>query len=315
MRILFVKTSSLGDVIHNCPAASDARRRFPDAVIDWVVEESFAGIVAMHPAVRRAIPVAIRRWRKNMLHASTWREAQAFRRALREERYDVVIDTQGLVKSALIAAAARGVKHGFDPASAREPIASRFYDVGHAVPREMHAVERNRLLTSSALGITPSGACDYGLVSPGSSPIPMQKPFCVLLSMTSRADKLWPEEHWAALVRAIAARGWESVLPWGSPAEQARCGRIAAAAGAGIVPRAMSLSELARLMKDAKAAIGVDTGLAHLAVALGVPAIGLYCGSEPALTGLHGSARAVNLGGPGRVPSARDVLNALETMA
>ncbi|MBS0337389.1 MAG: lipopolysaccharide heptosyltransferase I [Proteobacteria bacterium] len=315
MRILFVKTSSLGDVIHNCPAVSDVRRRFPDAVIDWVVEESFAGIVGMHPAVRRAIPVAIRRWRRTMLHASTWREAQAFRRALREEGYDVVIDTQGLLKSALIAASARGVRHGFDARSAREAIASRFYDVRHAVSGEMHAVERNRLLTASSLGITSTGGCDYGLESPGGSPIPMQRPFCVLLCMTSRADKLWPEERWAALVRAIAARGWESILPWGSPAEQARCGRIAASAGAGIVPRAMSLAELASLMKDAKAAIGVDTGLAHLAAALGAPAIGLYCGSEPALTGLHGGATAVNLGGPGRVPSAQEVLTALEAIA
>jgi heptosyltransferase-1 len=142
----------------------------------------------------------------------------------------------------------------------------------------------------------------------------MQKPFCVLLSMTSRPDKLWPEEHWVALVRSLAARGWESLLPWGSQAEQARCCRIAAAAGAGIVPRAMSLGELASQIKDAKAVVGVDTGLAHLAVALGVPAIGLYCGSDPALTGLHGGATVANLGGPGRVPSAQDALAALEAM-
>jgi len=314
MRILFVKTSSLGDVIHHCPAVSDVRRRHPDAVIDWVVEETFAPIVSMHPAVRRAIPVAVRRWRSSMFRASTWREVRALRRVLREVEYDRVVDTQGLLKSALIAASARGVRHGFDAASAREAVASRFYDVRHAVPRDMHAVERNRVLTASALGMARAGGCDYGLVPMARNPVPMHKPYCVLLCMTSRPDKLWPEKHWVALVRSLAARGWESLLPWGSLDEQARCGRIAAAAGAGIVPRAMSLDEIASLMKDAKAVIGVDTGLAHLAAALGVPAIGLYCGSEPALTGLHGSARVANLGGLGRVPSAQEALLALEAM-
>lgn len=268
----------------------------------------------MHPAVRHAIPVAVRRWRSSFFRASTWREVLAFRRALREEEYDLVVDSQGLVKSALVAVAARGVRHGFDSASAREPLASRFYDVRHSVPRDMHAVERNRVLAAAALGVAHAEGCDYGLVPRASNPIPMQKPFCVLLSMTSRPDKLWPEEYWVALIRSLAARGCESLLPWGSAVEYARCSRIVAAAGAGMVPQAMSLGEIAGLMKDAKAVIGVDTGLAHLAAALGVPAIGLYCASEPALTGLHGSAKVANLGGPGRVPSAQAALAALEAM-
>ena len=315
MRILFVKTSSLGDVIHHCPAVSDVRRRFPDALIDWVVEEAFTGIVSMHPGVRRVIPVAVRRWRKRMLGPSTWREMLAFRHALREDEYDFVIDTQGLLKSALIASGARGVSNGFDSASARESIASGLYAVRHAVSREMHAVERNRALTAAALGMGSGGACEYRLVSRGSNPVPLQMPFCVLLSMTSRAEKLWPEESWVELARAIAARGWESVLPWGSELEKERCFRIAAAAGTGTVPRALSLEDIAAMMTHAKAVIGNDTGLAHLAVALGVPAIGLYCSSDPALTGLHGDGKLGNLGGPGRLPSARDALAALETLA
>ena len=143
--ILIVKTSSLGDVVHNFPALTDIRRAFPDAQVDWVVEEAYAPLVRLHPAVRHAIPVAIRRWRRRLLHAATWVQVRECRRALRRDVYDVVIDTQGLLKSALLASAARGRRHGFDRSSAREPAAARFYDCTHAVDRTLHAVVRNRL--------------------------------------------------------------------------------------------------------------------------------------------------------------------------
>lgn len=311
MRILFVKTSSLGDVVHNCPAVSDIRGRFPGAAIDWVVEEPFAGIVSMHPGVRRVIPVAIRRWRRSLHRRSTWGEMLAFKRTLREETYDAIIDTQGLLKSALISECAIGPSHGPDADSAREPVASRLYDVRHHVSRDLHAVERNRRLATAALKFEPARGCEYGLVPPETIPTPLTGPFCVLLSMTSRAAKLWPEEHWAALIRGVASLGIESLLPWGTTEEQARCHRIASVAGAGNVPPKMTLGELAAVMKQSKAVIGVDTGLAHLAVALGLPAIGLYCASHPALTGLHGDSRHLNLGGVGQVPAAADVLEAL----
>lgn len=314
MRILFVKTSSLGDVIHNCPAVSDTRRRFPEAVIDWVVEESFAGIVHLHPAVRRAIPVAIRRWRSQVLRPSVCKQIVDFNQALRAEPYDVIIDTQGLLKSALITWRARGVKHGYNADCAREPIAGRFYDVTHFVPRDMHAVERNRTLTAAAFGAAPAGPCEYGLVSGQGHPAPVSGPYCVLLCMTSRADKLWPESHWAELVKALAGIGRESVLPWGSEAERARCGRIVESAGSGVVPNAMPLGALAGLMKHSVAVIGVDTGLAHLAVALDVPAVGLYVCTDPALTGLHGRGRHANIGGRGQSPSVRDAFNAVKTL-
>jgi heptosyltransferase-1 len=234
---------------------------------------------------------------------------------LRDETYDAVIDTQGLLKSALISACALGPRHGLDAASAREPVASYLYDVRHAVSRELHAVERNRLLTAAALNFEPAQRCDYGLVPSGQNPLALRIPFCVLLSMTSRAGKLWPEGHWAVLVRAMASLGRECLLPWGSVEERARCDRIVAAAGSGVVPRRMTLGELAAVIKQANAVIGVDTGLAHLAVALGVPAVGLYCASEPALTGLHGDSLFVNLGGVGRMPSAEAVLETLGGMA
>ena len=311
MRILFVKTSSLGDVIHNCPAVSDAALRFPGASIDWLVEEPFAEIAALHASVRRAIPVAVRRWRAALLAPQTWSQFGELRRQLRAERYDCVIDSQGLVKSALLASLAEGARHGFDRASAREPLASLFYGTRHTVPQALHAVERNRRLAAAALGYAAPQACSYDLRAGGEAPLELEVPFALLLTMSSRPGKLWPEERWVELGRALQQRGARSVLPWGDEAERARCKRIAQSIGGALVPRRMTLSELARLMPRARWIAGVDTGLAHLAAALGTPAVGIYGGSDPALTGLYGNQRAHNLGAAGRPPSAREVLERL----
>jgi heptosyltransferase-1 len=228
-RILFVKTSSLGDVIHNCPAVTDVARRVPGALIDWAVEESFAEVAALHPGVRRVIPVAIRRWRGALLSPATWSEFDEFRAALREEQYDAVIDSQGLVKSALAASLARGRKHGFDRNSAREPFAARFYDVVHAVPAKMHAVDRNRQLAALALGYDAQGSCDYGLRVPDGPPLPVRMPFALLLTMTSRDDKLCPGARKKSAAAARASRPqsrapscratwrWERSRGWRAP--------------------------------------------------------------------------------------------------
>ena len=303
--ILFVKTSSLGDVVHNCPAVSDAARALPGAAIDWVVEEPFAGIVVMHRAVRRVIPVAVRRWRSALWKRSVWSEIGALRRELRGERYDAVVDTQSLVKSALICTLASGKRHGMDRASAREWLAPSFYDVRHSVPRNLHAVERNRLLTASTLGYEVSKSPDYGLRVPETS----KSRYVVLLTMTSRADKLWPEERWIDLGRALAL---PAVLPWGSEVERARAERIAKGIGQAVVPKRMSIDELAELLANAKGVVGLDTGLTHLAAALGALTVGIYCGSDPALTGLYGSPGARNVGAPGRPPQVFEVLKSFE---
>ena len=314
MRILFVKTSSLGDVVHNCPAVSDVARRMAGAEIDWVVEEAFAGIAALHAGVRRVIPVALRRWRSALLSRAVWSEIGAFRRALGAARYDAVIDTQGLVKSALVCALAPGEKHGMDAASLREPLAARFYDVRHAVARGRHAVERNRALAAAALGYEDAGPCDYGLRAEGAAPVEARTPYAVFFTMTSRTDKLWPEERWLELGSGLAAGGVQPVLPWGSGPERERCERLARGMPGALVPRRMSLEEIARLARGARCVAGVDTGLTHLAAALAVPVAGIYCASDPALTGLYGSPRARNLGAAGEPPAAARVLAALEEL-
>ena len=302
--ILFVKTSSLGDVVHNCPAVSDAARAFPGAAIDWVVEEPFAGIAAMHPAVRRVIPVAVRRWRSALWKPATWSEIGAWRRGLQRERYDAVVDTQSLLKSALITSLALGKRHGLDRASARELLAPLFYDVRHAVPRGQHAVERNRQLAALALGYSLSGPPDYGLRAPASA----KSAYAVLLTMTSREDKLWPDERWIALAHELRM---PTMLPWGSDAERERAQRVAAAVGDTTMPRRLGVDELASLFVGAAAVVGLDTGLTHFAAALGAPTVGIYCGSDPALTGIYGAPRATNVGARGLVPQVDEVLRAL----
>jgi len=305
--ILFVKTSSLGDVVHNCPAVSDVARSVPAAEIDWVVEEGFAGIAALHPAVRRVIPVAVRRWRSALWQPRAWREMRALRDRLASSRYDCIVDTQSLLKSALIACLSRGPRHGMDGASAREPLAARFYDVLHAVPQGRHAVERNRALAAQALGYSITGAAlDYGLrARPATAP---DGSYTVLLTMTSRADKLWPEQRWIELGRRLGAR---LELPWGNEVERERAVGIAAQLPAAHVPERLGFEALASLFCGARAVIGLDTGLTHFAAALGAPTVGIYCGSDPALTGLYGLQQARNVGAMGRAPGVDEVLNAL----
>jgi len=307
LKVLFVKTSSLGDVVHNCPAVSDVARKHPGVEIDWVVEEPFAAIPSMHPAVRHVIPVRLRHWRGAWWRSSTWREVGEFRRGLAAERYDAIIDTQSLIKSAIVSTCADGDRHGMDGASARESLAAHFYDYRYTVPRGMHAVERNRRLTAAALGYELDLSLDYGLqrVSDAAS----EAPYAVFLTMTSRADKLWPEERWVELGRALSLR---TLLPWGSEEERSRATRIASALPqAEVMPR-MTLEQLARLFARAQAVAGVDTGLTHLAAASGVRTVGIYCGSDPALTGIYGAKEATNVGTLGRAPSVDQALKALQ---
>lgn len=311
MRILLVKTSSLGDVIHNLPVASDIRAALPDARIDWLVEEGFAEIPRLHPAVAEVIPVAVRRWRKAPFAASTWREIRALRTALRPAAYDAVIDTQGLLKSALLAMQARGRRSGFDAGSAREPLAAAFYDARFTVPRNRHAVERNRALAAAALGYPVAGAVDYGITAVP-PPLCFDAPCTTLLTATSRDDKLWPEAHWIALGRHLATRGLRCLLPGGSAVERERAARIAAA-----IPQAMALppadlTTLAGMLAGSRFVVGVDTGLVHLAAALGRPVVALFCASDPALTGVLAARDAINLGARGAAPSIAEVIAATD---
>ncbi len=308
--ILLVKTSSMGDVLHNFPAVSDICRNFPHAQIDWVVEESFAALPPMHPGVKQTLTVAIRRWRKSLWQSRS--EIKAACSGLSGRHYDLVLDTQGLLKSALIARCADAPKIGFDRKSAREPLATLFYDYTYPVAKNQHAVERNRQLAAQALGYQLDQPAIYGIQPPALA-LPWLPParYAALLHATSRDDKLWNEANWVVLGKYLHQAGVHAVLPWGSAAEKTRAERLAASIPGAICAPRLNLEEAAAVLGGACAAIGVDTGLSHLAVALNIPTIGIYTATDPGLTGLYAGERAINLGGIGNPPAVGEVLAAL----
>ncbi len=290
MKVLIVKTSSLGDLIHTLPAVTDASVAVPDISFDWVVEEAFAEVPSWHPAVERVIPVAIRRWRKGWI--SSWRagEIKAFRKDLCQRDYDLVIDAQGLYKSALLAQMARGVPVGLDAESAREPGAARFYQRGINVARDLHAIERVRSLFAQALGYDrPGGAPDYGIATAGN--IVPDRPYVVFLHGTTWITKLWPLEYWVGLTKMAASKGLRVLLPWGNEDERRRAQQIMDRAGHGEIMPQLSLSEMKDILAGAAGVVGVDSGLAHLAAALSVPAVTLYGPTKTDLTGALGGAQ------------------------
>ena len=310
--VLFIKTSSLGDVIHHMPALTEAKARRPANRFAWVVEEAFAPLLRLHPALDEVIPVAARRWRGfRLLAPSTWSEIMGFRHRLRAHEYAEVIDTQGLFfKSALIARQARGRSHGYDEQSIKEPAAARLYDMRHRVEWNQHAIARNRALTGLALGYAPQGEPDYGL---DAARLVARQPtarYGVLLHATAKPGKEWPVDNWRSLARTLAT-DFELVLPWGAPAERERAQRIASGIARVRVAERRPLDEVARLIAGASFAVGVDTGLMHLAAALGVPLVAIFADSEPGLTGPVGRGAITVLGEKGSPPGVQDVIGAV----
>lgn len=295
MRVLLIKTSSLGDVIHALPALTDAAHAIPGIRFDWVVEEGFAEIPTWHPAVDHVIPVAIRRWRKNLWQTFRNGEWRQFKKRVRERKYDLVIDAQGLVKSAWLTRYIKAPVAGLDRYSAREGLASRFYDRRLSVARGQHAVERVRQLFALALGYDlPSGLGDYGLDRSRLEEIPT-KPYVVFLHGTTWDTKHWPEVYWRQLAERLGRSGLHICLPWGNPAEKARAERIAQGLNNAQVLPKLNLAGVARVLAAAKACVAVDTGLGHLAAALDVPTLSLFGPTNPGLTGAYGKAQ-VHLG-------------------
>jgi lipopolysaccharide heptosyltransferase I len=315
-RILLVKTSSLGDVIHNLPVVTDILQQYPDAQIDWVVEEGFADIPKLHPAVRKVFTVAVRRWRKQVFSKKTWGDIAAFKKQVLHEPYDLIIDTQGLIKSAVITTFAQGVKHGMDKHSAREPLASYFYDHKYKVARKQHAVVRNRELTAYACVYQkPNNAPTYGIAADKINvELDLPKTFIIGLHGTSKDSKLWPTTHWIALARKLSEQQCSLALPWASAAEHLRAQQIAANLDNVIVLPRLNIASLAGVIIRAKAAIGVDTGLSHLSAALNIPTVAIYTDTNPALTGVMASAngQAINLGGKKQTPPVASVLDAIQ---
>ncbi|MAK54499.1 MAG: lipopolysaccharide heptosyltransferase I [Pusillimonas sp.] len=309
-RILIVRTSSLGDLVHMLPAISDIARHVPGAKIDWLVEESFAEIPAWHPAVHEVIPVAHRRWRKSWWSAQTRAERAALRKNLDARQYDVVLDMQALMKSVWLVRQTHGTRHGLNRKSAREPLASFFYDVKHSVEFWQPAVIRQRKLAASVFNYTFSGEPDFGLqqFTDGKE----IQPYAVIMPSASRDDKLWPTDDWQIVFQFLTEQGLALQLLAGNPTETSRAqALIQGLPNAQVLPR-MTLTEIARRLAQARIMVGLDSGLTHLSAGLGRPTIGIYKASTPVRTPLQGGGYTASLGERGHAPSAQTVLSAMQ---
>jgi len=293
LRVLLVKLSSLGDVIHTLPVVQDLHRAYPGIEIDWVVEPAFAGVLHMHPGLRRIIPCAFRDWRRARFNAKARTQMREFWSQLRQESYDSVIDLQGLSKSALVARLAKVSPQGVRFAMANrtwgssyEPLTRWLADQSIALNPNLHALQRARWLCAKALHYDLAQDMDCGLVVPpaaqaldarlSSSALGETVPKVVFLMGTSRADKTWAETHWIELGQRFNASGVEVCLVHGSEHERQACEHIAAALELAVIWPRSTLVELAQGMVQTQGSVGVDSGLSHLSVALGLVHVQIY---------------------------------------
>lgn len=314
MRVLVVKTSSMGDVVHALPAISDMAAAIPGIQIDWVVEKGFSAIPAQHRAVRRVIPLQWRKWRNSLRSLETRQAIRTWRQAMAQEQYDLIIDLQGLIKSALFACFAHGPRGGYDRHSIREPLASLLYQRRVAVPRDMHAVDRCRRLCAGLLGYPlPTTPPDFGLAGQRDAWTPGPGRFAVLIPCASRPEKLWPLADWVAVGEHFRQQGLHVAVMWGSPQEQTLAQQIAERID-GATPPFLTVAQVCDTLAQAHVVVGLDTGMSHIAAAHGRPTVGIYCDHEPGLAGLTGSGPVRSLGGKSQVPTRSDVLAAIATV-
>ena len=303
----------MGDVVHALPLSVDIAHALPDAQVDWLCEEAFAAIPAMSRHIAGVHRVALRRWRKRPFDPAVWREVRIAKSALRDTHYDVVLDVQGLAKSAWLARWTGAPVTGFDSSTAREGIAAHFYQRSFEVPRNLHAIERCRRLGAAALGYAVTGAPRFGIASDGGAPF-KGAPTAVLLVNASRVTKLWPDERWIVVERWLAHQGVLSVLFCGSAQERSRSESLAARMQRAEVSPPATLATIASALANARIVIGLDTGLTHLAAALGRPTVGIFCDYDPALVGLTGDADAgnavISVGSAIAAPAASEVIDA-----
>jgi heptosyltransferase-1 len=280
-RVLLVKMSSLGDLIHVFPAITELVAQCPGVVIDWVVEEAFAAVPSWHSAVHRVIPIALRRWRKSVWQSRS--EVKAFLKQLRHTHYDIIIDAQGLIKSAIIARLAHGKSvHGFSVDTLREPIARFAYDHMHPIP-QVHVAHQYKALFAQAMGYKAKDSIDYAVNLP--TRYYLEQPYVFCFHGTTWETKHWPVQYWQKLIAQLRDTGYKIILPWGNALEHERAMLLQKGSDHVEVLPKHGLTELVQLIRGAAACISVDTGLGHIAAACNVPTIFLFGPTDGARVG------------------------------
>ena len=317
VRILIIKTSSLGDIVHCLPVINDIKYFVPESSIDWLVEESFADVPRLHPGVNSVITISLRSWKKNLRRKSTWTGLYKAIKAIRENHYDIIIDFQGLLKSAFFTLFTRGDIHGFDKASIRETAASYFYKQTHAVSKQIHAVVRNRELASKCFQYELiDQSAHFGLEIHNINNFNLSERYVILIHGSSKKSKQWPMEYWLKVIQFFNVLGLRVLLPWGSLEEYHFSKALRKASTNSLVLPKMNINNLANIISGAKCVVGVDSGLTHLGNALGIPTIGLYMDSNPYLNGVYPNIKvpSVNLGEIGVIPTPESTISQIEAI-
>ncbi len=328
-KILIVKLSSLGDVLHTLPIIFDIKSYIPSAEIDWLVEEAYVDLLkplesnASRKYIHQIIPFGLRRWKKNIFSRANWVELIQLIRQLRTNHYDLIIDFQGLIKSALIAALARsnseviGLKNSTD-FSSYEPLARQFYSQTVAIPKQCHAIEVARYLIKHALDIQSKGTKPHFYPVFEQRDLPdmfiESKPYALCFHATARHEKRWSMQAWVEIGNYLFERGITPIYPWGNTEEKAISETIARQIPRAVVPEVFSLRDYFEIIQQAKLTIGVDTGLTHLSAALQCPTIELYCDSPIWKTCGYWSDSIINLGDLGAPPNTTSVKNAIDQL-
>ncbi|QLG89614.1 lipopolysaccharide heptosyltransferase I [Chitinibacter bivalviorum] len=309
-RILISKITSLGDVLFALPMITDIRQHFPDVKIDWVVDESFAALPALHPAIDRVIGVPLRGIKKQKLMQASRNLLRAIGE-LRTEHYDVVLDCHGMIKSALLSKVAKA-KHIIGPPNYRlgEQVSRHAYDRQVSPDATLPAVDWYRSYAGLALGYQVTGQPDFGLRPAPFQPewLP-QKPYVMCFHAASKVEKTWPIEAWEAVLKDLEDHGIAAVLPWGAPHEYEFAQALAVRLTRAVVAPKMTVGEIAGLIDRALWVIGVDTGMTHLAESLNKPTIALYTVTDSATYHPAWNPQAHSLGGNGQIPSVDAVLD------
>lgn len=316
-RILISKLTSLGDVLFALPMITDIRREFPDLKIDWVVDQNFAALPALHPAIDRVIDVPLRSLKKQPIKTKYVRLKQAVK-YLREEHYDLVLDCHGMIKSAVLSRLAK----------AERVIGPPNYRLGEAISRhayhhqvspavEQSAVEWYREYAALALGYRVSGLPDFGLQPPEFKPSWLPAgPYVICFHAASKVEKTWPIASWLTVLSALESQGIAAVLPWGASNEHECAQLLASQLPRAVVAPRLSVAEMAGLIAGARGVLGVDTGMTHLAESLEKPTIALYTVTDSTTYHPHWNRQAHALGGGGKVPNSEEVLElALRVLA
>ncbi|MBS0290247.1 MAG: lipopolysaccharide heptosyltransferase I [Proteobacteria bacterium] len=293
-RVLIIKMSSMGDVIHTLPALTDVSNIYPNIIFDWIVEPGFAEVPRWHKSVNTVIEAPLRRLRKTPWQALQSGEWIKLISAIRHTTYDAIIDAQGLIKSALVAQFAKGPVWGFDRKSVRDPVASLLYRNKVNVEKQQHAVEKVRQLFAKIFQYEVNTLPDYGIDKNRLVNISYGDNTVIFLHGTTWTTKHWPASYWCQLAAKVSSQGFQVLLPWGNDVENQRaklirqyceqkhCGLLP------IVLPKLCLGEITSLIAKAKGIVAVDTGLGHIAAAMAVPTVSLYGSTDPRLTGAYG---------------------------